>query len=605
MSSVRSIAVSVLASLLLSLAFMAPSLGASMAPLPLALPAVVAAIGVIATMVGVARRRAPIAGPDPIWAFPLAVGLSVVPLMAMWSSAATNGIVVGGLLPFSDAGDYLQGAERLLALGSLDGWNSRRPLNAALLAVRMWLGDQDLQRALALQAALFAACVTFASRALARDFGFVAASALLGGVTVFASIFLATTMSESLGLSLGCLALATLWHAARSRDTAHLAAGLAILTVGLQARAGPFMLLPALLVWTWLDARKLNLVARLERTALAATGVIAGFAYNAVLLRAHHGVAGGAQSNFSYTLYGLATGGLGWERAAHDFPAIATMSEADSARFVYARAWGLMGEHPLLFVKGLVANVGAVAATLGTPLLEGHPAGQWCALAVIVAGMLLVARAALRRRPDDAALRMVYAAAIGLAASVPVIYIDGRERVFAAGFPLGIASIVATLAALRPSLPMASPEDAKLDARAPIGLTACLLVAALLVPRASITAPSPPRCPAGENAVTLWLPPRAPHLDVVAGDGVATLPSMPRVTLRRGVAHDPNLGDNNLGAPLTDVPEGTRIWAAFDLVSKRLEYWELPASRPAASLVSGCARRASGSSHSLYVVTPR
>lgn len=601
MSTLSSLAISLLTSVLLSLPFVAPSLGASMGPLPLALPALVAALGVIVTLVGVARKTVAAEGPDPMWALPVAAGLSTVPLLAMWSSASTNGIVVGGLLPFSDAGDYLQGAQRLLALGSLDGWNSRRPLNAALLAVRLWLGDHDLQRALALQSALFAASVTLAARALARDLGAVASYALLGGVSVFAAIFLATTMSESLGLTLGCLALATLWHAARSRSDAHLAGGMAILTIGLQARAGPFVLLPSLLVWAWLDGRD----ARWRRAGVSALGVAVGFAFNAALLRVHHGVAGGAQSNFSYTLYGLATGGLGWERAAHDFPAIVAMSEADSARFVYARAWALMAQHPLLFVKGLIANVGAVAATLGTPLLEGHPFGQWCALAVIVAGMLLVARAALRRRPDDAALRMVYAAAVGLAGSVPVIYIDGRERVFAAGFPLGIASIVATLAALRPARAMASIEDARLDARAPLAMAAALFAAALLVPRASISTPPIARCAAGEVPVAVWAPRRTPRLDLVEGAGAPTLPTMPRATLRRGVAHDPNLGDNNLGAPLTDAPAGTSLYAAFDLVSKRLEYWELPTAFGHGAVVSGCARRASGSSHSLYVVTPR
>lgn len=605
MPSARALAVSILTSLLVSLPLVAPSLGRSLDGLALVFPAALAAVGVIATLVGAARRTAPWRGPDPVWALPVAMGLSVVPLVEMWSSARTNGILVGGLLPFSDACDYLQGAERLLTLGALDGWNSRRPLNAALLAARLWLGDHDLTRALVLQATLFAVAVSLAARSLARDLGAAAASALLGGVSVFAAIYLATTMSESLGLTLGCLALAALWHAARTRDSVHLALGLGVLTVGLQARAGPFMLLPSLLAWTWLDGADLSRRERLGRTGVAVVGIVAAFAFNAVLLRAHHGLAGGAQSNFAHTLYGLAAGGVGWERAAHDFPVIATMSEADAASFVYARAGDLMRAHPVWFVKGLVANVGAVAATLGTPLLERHPVGQWCALAAIVAVMLLVARAALRRRPHDRSLRMTYAAAIGLAASVPVIYIDGRERVFAAGFPLGIASIAATISALRPSLPTPSIDDARRDVRAPLTLAGAMLVAALIVPRASITQPPRAACASGEKPVALWVPPHVPRLDVVAGGDAPSLPAMPRATLRRGIAHDPNLGDNDLGAPLPEVPEGTTIYAALDLVSGRVEYWELPTSASHGPVVSGCARRASGSSHSLYVVTAR
>ncbi len=605
MPSARALVVSLLASLLLSLPLVAPSLGRSLAGLPLVLPAAVAALGVVAALVGVARRASPARGPDPIWALPVATGLSIVPLLEMWSSARTNGILVGGLLPFSDAGDYLQGAERLLTLGSLDGWNSRRPLNAALLAARLWLGDHDLTRALVLQSALFAVAASLAARALARDLGAAAGCAFLGAVSIFAAIFLPTTMSESLGLTLGCLALAALWHAARSRSAAHLALAMAVLTLGLQARAGPFTLLPALLAWTWLDGRGEALADRARRTGLAALGGAGAFGFNTLLLRVHHGVAGGAQSNFSYTLYGLAAGGAGWERAARDHPAIAAMREADAAGFVYARAGELMRAHPLLFVKGLVANVGALAATLGTPLLENRPAGQWCALAALTAVMGLTARAALARRPGDRALRMTYAAALGLAASVPVIYMDGRERVFAAGFPLGVASIVATLAALRPSLPVAGVDDARRDIRAPLALAGALCVAALMVPRAPVTRPPRPVCAEGERPVALWTPPLMPRLDVVAGAGAPSLPRVPRETLRRGVAHDPNLGDNDLGAPLTDVREGTSICATLDLVSERVEYWELPASLPRAPVTSGCARRASGSSHSLYVVTVR
>src|ERR1019366_4547889 len=56
-----------------------------------------------------------------------------------------------GFLPWSDAHGYYVGARRLAEQGTLDDRNQRRPLNAALLALRLGLTAFDLRAATVLQ----------------------------------------------------------------------------------------------------------------------------------------------------------------------------------------------------------------------------------------------------------------------------------------------------------------------------------------------------------------------------------------------------------------------------------------------------------------------
>ena len=44
---------------------------------------------------------------------------------------------LGGILPYSDAHAYLEGAYQFEQTGILNSWNMRRPLNALFFAVRL------------------------------------------------------------------------------------------------------------------------------------------------------------------------------------------------------------------------------------------------------------------------------------------------------------------------------------------------------------------------------------------------------------------------------------------------------------------------------------
>ena len=515
-------------------------------------------------------------------------------LIEAWTAARSNGSYAGGLVPVSDAGAYFAGAERLLQDGTLDAWNSRRPLNAALLAARTALAGGDFRGALLLQAALTASTSVLAARALAADYGRIAGLFLFAGLFVFGGIFVATTMSESLGLSLGACSFALLWHGMRTKGHLTLGLGFAVCAMALNARAGPFLMLPCLVVWAALThaAPADGARRRVNRGSLGAAlvGIAAGFAVNRAVSSLYGGAKGGANSNFSYTLYGLAHGGVGWERAFSDFPELHAMDDAEAGSFIYARALGEMHEHPMGLVIGLARNVEcfvlSMSEKLSLGLLDGHPVAEWVFALVWGAGAVLLVRRTFRVHGGDRGLWLVTATVVGVLASVPVIYMDGRERVFAASVPFVVAGLAVAAASLGRAGVRRAPGSAEEHARWVRGVAvfACVVtLAALAGPRlghaafgraAATDEPLPP-CAEGMTPLRLATRSGLPHVDLVAAGPRPLAPQVDARTFHAGIVRDVNLGSPAYATELLALHEGETLVAAFDLDARRTRHLAL------------------------------
>jgi hypothetical protein len=587
----------VITALLCTLPWLAPGVGAALDGLDLALPGAVAGLALLATIVASARRtpREPFDAAGWWWALPSMTLLGVAPIAVAWATARSNGAFLAGVFPYSDAGDYVQGALNLLAEGRLDAWNSRRPLNAALFAARLALVDLSVERALVLQALLLALSVTLAARAVALDYGRRAGLTLGAGVMVFGAIYTPTTLSEPLGLTLGALGMATLWHAARTGHRGLLGAGMFTLTAALNARSGPFFALGTLLLWAAWDARRRGLRGALGALGAGALGSVAAFAFNSALLRVHHGAIAGMHGNFSYTLYGLARGGVPWDRALTEHPEVTQMTDAEASAFLYARAAELIRSDPMGLLRGFAANVHELVAMVVDPLtgerLHGRPTAMWLVFATLLSPAAVAYAAALRKRPDDAAMRMSLAAAAGLALSVPVIFLDGRVRVFAAGFPLGLASFVAAVAALR-GPDRANAPTHRDAARAPVALAAALVLASLVGAALGRRHPSvsTTSCPTGEDAFALWTDGDPMHRAITRGGGLARDGAVPEDTLDARIGRDANLGFTQLDAQLRALAPGDTVIAGLDVSTHRFGYYVFPRGmrRPRRAVIQGC-----------------
>ncbi|MEZ4410751.1 MAG: hypothetical protein R3A52_30355 [Polyangiales bacterium] len=78
-------------------------------------------------------------------------------------------------------------------------------------------------------------------------------------------------------------------------------------------------------------------------------------------------------------------------------------------------------------------------------------------------------------------------------------------------------------------------------------------------------------------------------------------PSVDAAAYRRGIGHDPNLGDNGLARPLATLTAGDHLHAAWDRASNRLVY--VVARAPVPPRVTGCVGVVGEGPRPLYRVT--
>ncbi len=142
----------------------------------------------------------------------------LVELFGSWSNGGAAWWTVGGVVPFSDAMAYVGGAQRMLFDGQLDQFNSRRPLHATFLASEFAFTNFDLRTVLVIQAVLLGVASYLAARAIARDIGPLAGLALFAAIYGFARVGVQTASTETMGVTMGALALACLWSAIRRRN---------------------------------------------------------------------------------------------------------------------------------------------------------------------------------------------------------------------------------------------------------------------------------------------------------------------------------------------------------------------------------------------------
>lgn len=285
-----------------------------------------------------------------------AICISVVPLFISWGTANPYYSSIGGLIPYSDAVSYYQGAEQLLDTGKLDSWSQRRPINAILFAERLLVTNFNFRNALILQAIFFGISAFLAAFAVGRTFGKMSGFLVFFGLFLFATPYIPLTLSETLGISLGSLGFALLWYGVSDRHRAAFLMGMVVLTLALVTRAGAMFVLPALILVSGYLFRNKGQIYNLGQAAIAAICTGAGFFINQVILWLYGDGTGTALSNFSYVIYGIAAGGKGWTQIYSDYPQqMASLgSEAAISGFIYQKSFENILSNPIAFLQTLL-----------------------------------------------------------------------------------------------------------------------------------------------------------------------------------------------------------------------------------------------------------
>jgi hypothetical protein len=277
--------------------------------------------------------------------------ISLIVLLGVWRAGVSDGLMIGGLLPYSDASGYFSDALRLLHGWKFSVFSSRRPLFPAFLAGVLQMTDLDLRATLVLLTGIAITAICFAAREVQRALGLWPGALMLLSLFMFYRRYIGSTLTEHLGLAFGCLAFALIWRGMLIQQRGFVLLGLFILSLALNARAGTFLILPAILLWAVWAHREPNRPA-LWTLVGGSAAVLLGFAVNSVLLHAVS-IPGAAYSNFSYVLYGLVFGG-NWSLALQQHPELATLAPLEQANRVFTLAWEQIRMNPMTLAVGSV-----------------------------------------------------------------------------------------------------------------------------------------------------------------------------------------------------------------------------------------------------------
>ncbi len=371
------------------------------------------AVAVLAVaMPGALQNRLPLA----IFMLAMTAAAALLPLFGYWLAGRTHPNAIAGLLPWNDAAGYYGCALSVLDGEGLSAFCQRRPTYSLYLAGLLRLSGLELQLALLLQAAMNGAAIFVTAWATARRWG---TGAGLFSVAVLAS-FMATlsvaALTENLGFVLGVGGLTLFLSGVERRSAYLLGAGVFVLSVALNARAGAFFVLPALALWPFV-VRDMPSLRRWRLAGLVVVMAAAGFLPGTAILASLGGVAVEIHSNFSYTLYGLASGGERWTYALTRLPGA-------SSDQIYGAALDLIRSQPQLLLAGLAQGWLEYLQRLLIYI-------PWVPARVVLGAFWLWGIAALLRRVGTDLERALAAMFVGVVVSAPVLSIEGDLRVFA------------------------------------------------------------------------------------------------------------------------------------------------------------------------------
>jgi len=364
-------------------------------------------------------------------------------LIGVWTSGVTDFNIVAGLQPFNDANGYYHGG-RLLTQGQpFHQFSAKRPLFPALLGVLFWLSGENLQIVIAVFCLIAICAIFLASIEVDRSAGPLAAAFLGIGLFLFIRRFIGSTMSEIIGLPLGAVGFALLWCGASRKRLVDAAAGILMLSLGLLSRAGPFFMLPTLILWGGLGFRKEHQKFNWRSAGILAVSSGVAFVIHWVIYSVFAGTDSSSMSNFSYTLYGLVTGGTGWKQYAVDHPELATMAEPALSQTIYRYVWEAVKSNPGNMLTGAIRYwgyffsyewSGLFGFIEGSTLIESF-VGRGVMAFVSLLGVFRIVRGVKKKHYS-----MVLMGIVGILLSVPFVpTIDAEIRTYAAAIPWFVA----------------------------------------------------------------------------------------------------------------------------------------------------------------------
>jgi len=350
--------------------------------------------------------------------------LFAMPLAGLWASGGTQTTVLSGLLPLYDAEYYYTDALRLINGMDFSVFSARRSLFPALLSVLLSLTNFNLMASLAILTAMVGLACYITAREIQRTHGAEISVFVLIVLFLYYRAHSGVSMSENLGVALGTLGFGLLWRGTSSKNLWLLSLGIFVTTVGLNARAGAFFMLPLIVFWLlWFTARD-KFTWWKKSLSFSMGAIVLGFILSLGLTRLIAVPAGVPFANFSYTLYGLASGGNSWAYVFEAHPEVLSLQEPEQSKRIYKLAFDLIRENPLQTIEGALFNWKmlfsntwySVYSYIGGENSNISMAARWGMYLLALAGIY----AWLRER-DDPYKSLVMVSVLGVFLSVPLL----------------------------------------------------------------------------------------------------------------------------------------------------------------------------------------
>lgn len=349
----------------------------------------------------------------------------VLPLIGQWMGGRSLPNAVGALLPWNDAAGYFDCARALADGIALDSSCQRRPQYTTYLASLLAAADGDLQLALVFQALILVFGIFLFAKEIYARWGFATAIISVAPLAAFAGNYSATTLTENLGLVFGVIALVFLLNGTHTRQSSTIAAGIFLLTVGLSARAGAFFVLPFLLLWPLLQSGSTRL-ERIYQTLFMLTAVIVGLMVGPIISILLGDGPSDTHANFSYTIFGVVSGGKGWLHIYDAHPEFFSrgLPESQIAREIYAATWQVFIENPALTAEGLTKGFLIYLERI----LKYIP---WLPTRIFIVLCWITGIVHILRNTREPTKLMLGLLGLGIATSAPIIAFDAGTRVYA------------------------------------------------------------------------------------------------------------------------------------------------------------------------------
>jgi hypothetical protein len=360
------------------------------------------------------------------------VGFSLA-LAELWGGGASTVSVVGGLLPNSDARDYVIEGARLTEGKDLTQLGSSRPLTGAYMAAMLWLSGGNLQVAVSLLGLFTGASFALLLIQSRRQFGGGAAAIAFFVLFLFYRRFLGSTACESCGITFGALGLALLLDGFERRGTLEVGLGSICLVSAFNARPGAFFVLPCLvlaIIWHWRGDGWRSL--RVAAVAVCCMAIAAEA--NVGVFRVLGTKEGVLFSNLGIVLYGTIHGG-NWTLAYEQHPELLKMPEGRRAVAAYKMVWEDVRKEPSLAWTGAIRAWGDFSMNRHGPF--SYVPNQALERALLFLAVLGIAFAihGVRGRSDSC---LVLCATVGVAMSLPFApaWDSDNMRAYAVTIPL-------------------------------------------------------------------------------------------------------------------------------------------------------------------------